>query len=158
MGELYLCQYPGCDTILQFWKILTEGNCEKGNTNRPFPYYFFVCVWGGGTGGWTEGFTLARQVFITFFFFCGAGAWTQGFHLELVHQPYFCDGSFRDRVLQTICLGWLWTTILLISAFWVARIQNTCMRPGSVLDSRKTRRSSCEMSHSKVTEATAEEL
>jgi hypothetical protein len=24
--------------------------------------------------------------------------------------------------LQTICLGWLWTIILLISAFWVARI------------------------------------
>jgi hypothetical protein len=29
---------------------------------------------------------------------------------------------FRDRVLQTICPGWLWTTILLITVSWVARI------------------------------------
>jgi hypothetical protein len=29
---------------------------------------------------------------------------------------------FRDRVFWTICLAWLWTTILLISASWVARI------------------------------------
>jgi hypothetical protein len=33
----------------------------------------------------------------------------------------FC-GYFRDRVSQTLCPGWLWTAILLISAFWVARI------------------------------------
>jgi hypothetical protein len=31
-------------------------------------------------------------------------------------------GYFQDRVLQTICLGWPQTAILLISAFWVARI------------------------------------
>jgi hypothetical protein len=29
----------------------------------------------------------------------------------------FCVEYFRDRVLQIICLGWLQTTILLISAF-----------------------------------------
>jgi hypothetical protein len=29
---------------------------------------------------------------------------------------------FQDRVLGTICPGWLWTTILLISASWIARI------------------------------------
>jgi hypothetical protein len=34
----------------------------------------------------------------------------------------FCDGYFWDRALRTIYLVWLWTTILLISAFWVARI------------------------------------
>jgi hypothetical protein len=28
----------------------------------------------------------------------------------------FCDGFFRDRVLRTICPGWLRTTVLLISA------------------------------------------
>jgi hypothetical protein len=33
-----------------------------------------------------------------------------------------CDGFFRDRVSRTICLGWLQTLILLISAFWVAKI------------------------------------
>jgi hypothetical protein len=29
----------------------------------------------------------------------------------------FCEGSFQDRVLRTVCLGWL-----LISASWVAGI------------------------------------
>jgi hypothetical protein len=29
---------------------------------------------------------------------------------------------FQDRVLWTICQGWLWTTVFLISASWVARI------------------------------------
>jgi hypothetical protein len=32
-------------------------------------------------------------------------------------------GYFWDRVSQTIWPGWLWTTILLIAASWVARIQ-----------------------------------
>jgi hypothetical protein len=31
-------------------------------------------------------------------------------------------GLFRDRISRTICPGWLRTTILLISASWVARI------------------------------------
>jgi hypothetical protein len=30
--------------------------------------------------------------------------------------------AFRGRVSRTICPGWLWTTILLISASWVAKI------------------------------------
>jgi hypothetical protein len=34
----------------------------------------------------------------------------------------FCDGIFRDRDSLTICLGWLQTRILLISASWVTRI------------------------------------
>jgi hypothetical protein len=33
-----------------------------------------------------------------------------------------CEGFFWDRVSWTICPGWLQTTILLISAFWVARL------------------------------------
>jgi hypothetical protein len=37
----------------------------------------------------------------------------------------FCDEFFWDRVLRTICLGWLWTVILLIFASWVARITGT---------------------------------
>jgi hypothetical protein len=55
-------------------------------------------------------------------FFCSTGVWTQGLHLGPLHQSFLCDGVFWDRVLQTICLGWPWTTILLISASWVARI------------------------------------
>jgi hypothetical protein len=37
-------------------------------------------------------------------------------------QALFCDGFFWDRVSWTIFHGCLWTTILLISASWVARI------------------------------------
>jgi hypothetical protein len=50
------------------------------------------------------------------------GAWTQGLHLEPLHQPFFVEGFFRDRVSWIVCPGWLWTVILLISASWVARI------------------------------------
>jgi hypothetical protein len=32
-----------------------------------------------------------------------------------------CDGFFQDRVLQTICLGWLQTANLLISASSIPR-------------------------------------
>jgi hypothetical protein len=39
-----------------------------------------------------------------------------------VPPALFYEGCFWDRVLQTICLGWLWTVILLISTSWVARI------------------------------------
>jgi hypothetical protein len=55
-----------------------------------------------------------------FFFFCDAGAWTQGLHLKPLHQ--LCDRFFWDPVSGTICVGWLHTTVLLISASWVARI------------------------------------
>jgi hypothetical protein len=48
--------------------------------------------------------------------------WTQGLHLEPLHWPYFCEGFFEMESRRTICLGWLWTVILLISASWVARI------------------------------------
>jgi hypothetical protein len=34
----------------------------------------------------------------------------------------FCVRYFQGRVSWTICLGWLWTVILLLSASWVARI------------------------------------
>jgi hypothetical protein len=37
-----------------------------------------------------------------------------------------CEGFFRNRVLQTIWLGWIRTVILLISASWVAKV--TVMR------------------------------
>jgi hypothetical protein len=61
------------------------------------------------------------------------GARTQGVHLEPLHQYFFfrvcvCDGFFQDRGSWTICLGWLWTAVLLISASWVARIISVSYR------------------------------
>jgi hypothetical protein len=47
------------------------------------------------------------------FVFCGTEVWTQGLCFEPLHEI----GS-----RGTICLGWLWTSILLISTSWVARI------------------------------------
>jgi hypothetical protein len=40
---------------------------------------------------------------------------------------------FWNRVLQTICLGWLQTTIPLISASWVARITGVSHHTGAQL-------------------------
>jgi hypothetical protein len=35
---------------------------------------------------------------------------------ELLGQPFYILGYFQDRVSRTICLGWLQTVILMISA------------------------------------------
>jgi hypothetical protein len=48
--------------------------------------------------------------------------WTQSLHLEPLHWLFSEKGFFWDRVSWTICLGWLQTVILLISASWLARI------------------------------------
>jgi hypothetical protein len=52
---------------------------------------------------------------ILLFFFCGTRSWTQDLNLEPLHQALFlCVGYFPERVSQTICLGWLQTSIPLI--------------------------------------------
>jgi hypothetical protein len=87
-----------------------------------------------GAEDWTQGLTQARYMLYPsatsstpvfggfFFFFWGTGAWTQGLYLKPLHQPFFCDGFFWDRILPTICRGWLRTAIFLISASWGVRI------------------------------------
>jgi hypothetical protein len=39
------------------------------------------------------------KTFLFFFFFSGIGVWTQGLHLEALHQPFFCDGSWAGLEL-----------------------------------------------------------
>jgi hypothetical protein len=72
----------------------------------------------------------AVRIFV-FFFFYSTGVWTQGLHLEPLHQP-FCVCVwwvfFKIGSLETVCPGWLWTLILLISASWVARITDVSHR------------------------------
>jgi hypothetical protein len=60
---------------------------------------------------------------LSFYFFCFAvlGLKVRAFSLSYSASP-FCVGYFRDRVSQITCLGWLQTTILLVSASWVAGI------------------------------------
>jgi hypothetical protein len=41
---------------------------------------------------------------------------------------FFGDGFFENRVLGTICPGWLWTLILQIYASWVVRITGASHR------------------------------
>jgi hypothetical protein len=60
-------------------------------------------------------------------FFAVLGLELMAFTLSHSASP-FCDRYFWDRVSQTICLGWLWTAILLISAYWVARITGVSHR------------------------------
>jgi hypothetical protein len=69
-----------------------------GGKSLYFKYYcpFCVCVWYWGLNS-------------------GPSPWA-------TPPALFLWRVFRDRVSQTICLGWLWTMILLISASWVARI------------------------------------
>jgi hypothetical protein len=50
-----------------------------------------------------------------FFFFFFEVHWIQGLYPELLHQPFFCEGCFWDRVSGTICPSWLRTMILLSS-------------------------------------------
>jgi hypothetical protein len=60
-------------------------------------------------------------LFFFFFFFFDTGVWTQAYTLNHSTSPSFVMG-FWYRVSWTICSGWLWTVIFLISASWVARI------------------------------------
>jgi hypothetical protein len=74
------------------------------------------------------------DISLFFFFPCGTRAWTQGLHLEPLHQSFFCGGYFWDRGFLTICPGWLRTSILLMSASWVARIMGVShQRPARYL-------------------------
>jgi hypothetical protein len=59
-------------------------------------------------------------IYIFFFFFVALGLEYRAYTLSHSISP-FCVRYFWDRVSWTICPGWLWTAILLISA-WVARI------------------------------------
>jgi hypothetical protein len=77
--------------------------------------------------------------FLVNFFSFDTGVWTQGLHLDPLHQPFFCDGFFWDRVSRTICLGWLQTTILLIPASWVARITGMSYQHQAIVNSFVTR-------------------
>jgi hypothetical protein len=45
-------------------------------------------------------------------------------------HSHSCVGCFLDRVLGTICPGWLQTSILIISASWVARITGVSCQCG----------------------------
>jgi hypothetical protein len=55
---------------------------------------------------------------LSIFFFL----WCWGLNLGATPWALFCVRYFQNRVLWTICLGWVWTMILLISATWVPRI------------------------------------
>jgi hypothetical protein len=54
-----------------------------------------------------------------YLFICFLRYWglNSGLHLEPLHQSFFCEGIFFEIGSRgTICLGWLRTSILLISA------------------------------------------
>jgi hypothetical protein len=61
----------------------------------------------GSTGVWTQGLTLGRQSFLLF---------------EPLYQPFITLNFFKIGSHELFAWGWFWTIILLISAYWVARI------------------------------------
>jgi hypothetical protein len=109
--------------------------------------YLFVCFFFlyiiGGSGVWTQGLALAKQVLYNFSRsvlshlshpFCVVYFWnTISFYDQsgLGHNPPICPSPWNwddscspnwaigwDTVFQTFCPGWPWTTILLISTSW----------------------------------------
>jgi hypothetical protein len=78
------------------------------------------------------GFVVSCPVSLLFFFFFfgGTGVWTELCKLPLYHlrdnlshtSSPVCSAYFGDVVSHTVCLGWPWTSILLISASQEARI------------------------------------
>jgi hypothetical protein len=60
--------------------------------------------------------------FFFFFFFLQNWGLTAGPTPQATLPAHFCDCFFQDRISWTICLIWLQTVILLISASWVTRI------------------------------------
>jgi hypothetical protein len=61
----------------------------------------------------------AQGVFFCFCFcfFVVLGLELRAYTLSHSTSPFLCDVFFRDRVSQTVCLGWLRTAILLMSAY-----------------------------------------
>jgi hypothetical protein len=73
--------------------------------------------------------TSPQLIYIIFSFFAVLGLELKASHLLGRHSTtwairpaFFYIGYFQDRVLRTICPGWLGTLIFLISASWVAKI------------------------------------
>jgi hypothetical protein len=72
---------------------------------------------------------VCRSCLLYLFFFCGTGIWTQGFtlakqvlhHLNLISSP-FCSVYLEMEVSWTICPGWPHIVNLPISASQEARI------------------------------------
>jgi hypothetical protein len=60
--------------------------------------------------------------FFCFLFFAVLRLELRAYTLSHSTVPCLCVRYFWDIVSQTICQSWLWSTILLISASWVARI------------------------------------
>jgi hypothetical protein len=58
-----------------------------------------------------------------YYYYLKYGIWTQDLYLDPLYQYiFFCDEFFQERFSKTICLGWLWAVVILISASWVAKI------------------------------------
>jgi hypothetical protein len=56
------------------------------------------------------------------FFFLVPGLVLRTYNLESLHQPFFVLGFFKIGSCKLFAWGWLWTSIPLIFASWVARI------------------------------------
>jgi hypothetical protein len=89
-----------------------------------------------------------------FFFFFGStrvlssgphACWKEALLLEPLHHPFFVLGVFK--IWSLLCLGWLWTMILLISVFWVARITGVAARDWQMKHSLKHLSLCCGLDH-----------
>jgi hypothetical protein len=88
-------------------------------------FLFFIQVWSPCS---VQEFWADHFLFL--FFFCGTGVWTQGLMLarqvllllHLLYQSFFVMGFFETGSHKLFAWGWLQIQILLISASWIVRI------------------------------------
>jgi hypothetical protein len=80
-------------------------------------------------------------------FFCGTGVWTQSLHLESLYQPIFVLGIFEIGSHKLFAWVHFQTKILLISAYWVARITGANYRHPSRKGHFKKTKTHTNISH-----------
>jgi hypothetical protein len=96
--QIGLVGWQSCSSVHILTIYLLSHNWEM--IVEIFNFFYF-----DGTGAWTRGLTIARQML---------------YHLSYSINP-FCVGYFEIWI-HKLSLDWPWTMILLISVSWLARI------------------------------------
>jgi hypothetical protein len=113
--QVYLLQYHHTETLIVSWTQtflpgpISFSTCYSPCLKCPSLITFFK-----------KGQILFIYLFILWYWGLKLGRYS--YPLSHSTSPFFNNGFFQDRISWTICLGWLWTVILLISASWAPRI------------------------------------
>jgi hypothetical protein len=114
---------------------ITTGETEAPEGSRSYPEFLNVFSSALTYLTTTTYKHVPNRVINFVLFFEGGGSWglNSGPSLWATPPALFLWRVFQHRVSWTICLGWLPTTILLISASWVTRITGMSHRHPAIL-------------------------